>query len=221
MNWFFSGENPFFRFTGRVLDVIVLSLLWFVCCLPVVTILPATSALYYSCVKCIRYREPGPYGSFFSSFRENLRTGAGAMVVFLIVAAVLWLVYHGVQMGFPGTDTKAVVIRYAYLVLMLLPVGWFSCAAALLSRFSYSAMVLLGNSARVAMGNLLRILPAAIVSAAVVLLSLQYFYLLVWLLLPALGALLASLFLEPVLRKYTPLDEWEDVEPEKRPWYLR
>lgn len=221
MNRFFSGANVLFRFTGRVLDVVVLSLLWFVCSLPVVTILPATAALYYSCVKCIRYREPGPYGSFFSSFRENLRTGAGAMLVFLLVAAVLWMGYRGVCAVFPGTETKALVIRYAYLVLMLLPVGWFSCAAALLSRFSYSAMGLLGNSARVAMGNLLRIVPAAIVSAAVVLLSLQYFYLLVWLLIPALGALLASLFLEPVLRKYTPLGEWADVEPEERPWYLR
>lgn len=221
MNWFFSGENPFFRFTGRVLDVIVLSLLWFVCCLPVVTILPATAALYYSCVKCIRYREPGPYGSFFSAFRENLRTGAGAMLVFLVAAAVLWLGYRGVCAAFSGTETKAAVIRYAYLVLMLLPAGWFTCAAAQLSRFSNSAMGLLGNSARVAMGNLLRILPAAIVSTAVVLLSLQYFYLLVWLVLPALGTLLASLFLEPVLRKYTPLGEWADVAPEERPWYLR
>lgn len=221
MNRFFSGDNPIFRFTGRVLDVIVLSLLWFVCCLPVVTILPATAALYYSCVKCIRYREPEPYGSFFRSFRENLRTGAGAMVAFLLIAAVLWLGYRGIRTVFPGTETKARVVRYTYLVLMLLPVGWFSCAAALLSRFSNSVMGLLGNSARVAMGNLLRVLPAAVVSAAVVVLSLQYFYLLVWLLLPALGALLASLFLEPVLRKYTPLGEWEDTEPEERPWYLR
>ena len=55
MQSFFSGENFFFRATGRILDLVVLSLLWLVCSLPMVTVGPATAALYYSCVKCLRY----------------------------------------------------------------------------------------------------------------------------------------------------------------------
>ena len=42
---FFNPENPFFRFTGRVLDIMVLSVLWLVCSLPIVTIGPASAAL--------------------------------------------------------------------------------------------------------------------------------------------------------------------------------
>ena len=61
---FFSGSNPIFRFAGRVLDVIVLSALWLFCSLGVVTIGPATAALYYSCAKCLRRGEPGPTPAF-------------------------------------------------------------------------------------------------------------------------------------------------------------
>ena len=34
---FFSGSNGLFKFTGRVLDVVVLSTLWLVCSLSIVT----------------------------------------------------------------------------------------------------------------------------------------------------------------------------------------
>ena len=42
---FFNPENPIFRFTGRVLDIVVLSFLWLLCSLPVATAGPATAAL--------------------------------------------------------------------------------------------------------------------------------------------------------------------------------
>ena len=63
---FFDSESPFFCLLGRVLDIVVLSVLWLICSLPIVTIGPASAALYYSCAKCLRYKEPHPYGSFWS-----------------------------------------------------------------------------------------------------------------------------------------------------------
>ena len=74
----FNPDSTFFRFTGRVLDAVVLSVLFLLCCLPVVTIGPAASALYYSCVKYIRRGESGAYRGFFHAFRDNLRAGIPA-----------------------------------------------------------------------------------------------------------------------------------------------
>lgn len=86
---FFNSENPVFRFTGRVLDILVLSVMWVVCSLPIVTIGPASAALYYSCVKCLRYKEGGAYRSFLSAFKLNLKPGIGVTVVLLVLAVVL------------------------------------------------------------------------------------------------------------------------------------
>lgn len=221
MNRFFSGDNVLFRFTGNVLDVVVLSLLWLVCCVPIVTILPATAALYYSCVKCIRFREPGPYGSFFQSFRENLRCGIPGSVVFVAVGLVLWLGLRGLDAAAPAGPV-GVVLVVAYICLCLVPMGVFVVCAALLSRFSYTPGGLLADSLRLTLRHLLRLLPAAFLWGGTLVLCVRYFFYMVWMVLPALCALAASRFLEPVLRKYTPMEEGiEDLPPEERPWYLR
>ena len=47
----FDSESPLSRLLGRLLDIVVLSVLWLVCSLPIVTIGPASAALYYSCAK--------------------------------------------------------------------------------------------------------------------------------------------------------------------------
>ena len=54
MGGIFNINSPFFRVMSKVFDVIVLSLLWTLCCIPVITIGPATTALYYAIVKSIR-----------------------------------------------------------------------------------------------------------------------------------------------------------------------
>ena len=47
-------------------------------------------------------------------------------------------------------------------------------------------------------------------------------FFMVWIFLPAVDALLVSLLLEPVLKKYTPMEEGlEDLPKEEWPWYLR
>lgn len=219
---FFSGDNPFFRLTGMILDVAVLSLLWLVCCLPVVTIGPATAALYYSCVKCLRFHEPGPYGSFFSALRENLGTGVGFTLVFAAVAALLRWGYGFLTGILPEGETWSAVMQIAYLLLALLPVGAFSAGAALLSRFQYTVRGLLSDSIRIVFRHFPRVFLAAVLNAAAVFLGIRYFYYMVWLILPALEALLVSLVLEPLLRQYTPQPEGEEeLDPEDLPWYLR
>lgn len=209
----FNPENFLFRFTGRVLDILVLSILWLVCCLPVVTIGPASAALYYSCAKCLRRKEPAPYRNFLSAFRQNLKTGIAATVFFLLLALVLDVGY--VFLAATGSD----VLRVTYLVLMLVPAALISCAFPLLSRFTYTTGGLLANSLRLTFRHLPRALAAGILNTAGVVLTLSLWYCGVMLVTPALCALLSTFLLEPVFRKYTPEEELE--EGEEPPWYLR
>ncbi|MGN0968009.1 MAG: DUF624 domain-containing protein [Oscillospiraceae bacterium] len=209
----FNPENFLFRFTGRVLDILVLSILWLVCSLPVVTIGPASAALYYSCAKCLRRKEPAPYRNFLSAFRQNLKTGVAATVFFLLLALVLDVGY--VFLAATGSD----LLRVAYLVLMLVPAAMISCAFPLLSRFTYTVGGLLANSLRLTFRHLPRALAAGALTAAAVVLTLSFWYCGVMVVTPALCALLSTFLLEPVFRKYTPEEELE--EGQEPPWYLR
>lgn len=216
MGGFFSSKNILFRATERILDVCVLSLLWLVCSVPVLTIVPSSSALYYSCVKCLRRGEKGPYVNFLRAFRDNLKTGIEASAVFLLLGALfVWFNFMLGQLAPPAA-------RIAYLIVMLLPAGMLSIASAALSRFDCTLGSLLRDAAQLTIRHLPRVAAAAALNVATVLLCIRYMFFMVWLFLPAVDALLVSLFLEPVLKKYTPVDEEIASLPvEERPWYLR
>ena len=216
---FFNPENPHCRFTGRVLDIMVLSVLWLVCSLPIVTIGPASAALYYSCAKCLRHQESGPYRNFLSAFRQNLKTGIGATVVFLLLAVLLDAGYLFLVMAAGAGGTVWGVVRIMYLVLLVIPVSMASCAFPLLSRFTYTVGGLLSNSLRLTFRHLPRVVAAGALTVTAVILTVLFWYYGVMLLTPALCALLSTFLLEPVFRKYTPAAALEEgVEP---PWYLR
>ena len=90
---FFNVDNPVWRFVGNLADFFVLSVLWAVCCLPVVTIGASTTALYYVTMKMARNREGELIPSFFASFRQNLRQGIALWVGYLAVGLLIGLNY--------------------------------------------------------------------------------------------------------------------------------
>ena len=51
----FNPENLFFRMLARGVDLIGLSLLWVLLCIPIVTAGSATAAMYYTVVKVFRH----------------------------------------------------------------------------------------------------------------------------------------------------------------------
>ena len=88
---FFNVDNPVWRFVGNLADFFVLSVLWAVCCLPVVTIGASTTALYYVTMKMARNREGELIPSFFASFRQNLRPGIALWVGYLAAGVLIGL----------------------------------------------------------------------------------------------------------------------------------
>lgn len=102
MNKLFDLNNPFFSFLSKAADVIIMSFLWFVCCLPVFTIGPATAALYYVMLKLARKEDVQVTSCFFKGFKENFKQGVAYSFIFIILGVVLVLDYL-VAMGMPGT----------------------------------------------------------------------------------------------------------------------
>ena len=42
-------DSPVLQFITKLVNSVWLNILWFVCCIPVITIGPATTALFYAC----------------------------------------------------------------------------------------------------------------------------------------------------------------------------
>ena len=71
MKELFAPDSTLIIILTKIFDIILLSLLWFVCCLPIVTIGTSTTALYSVTLKMTKNAEGGITRSFFLAFKQN------------------------------------------------------------------------------------------------------------------------------------------------------
>lgn len=210
MGDFFDPEKGIWTWLSTLVDVFGLSIAWVLLCLPVVTAGPATAALYYTVVKCVRKRERGAFGYFVRSFRDDLKTGLKADLI-VLPAAILLLLLHHVTRWYGTRDGGALYILYvAQYIFLMLPAGMLCWLFPLLGRFDYGV----GGLFRTAFQLTLAHLPSTVV---IVLLTAQTaaFCIERWwpvLFMPSVTMLLVSLFTERVFQKYAP--ELAQEEPE-------
>lgn len=125
MNKIFDLNNPFFSFLSRVADIIIVSFLWFVCCLPIITIGPATSALYYVALKLARKEEVQITSCFFKGVKDNFKQGLAYSLIFLILGAVLVLDYV-FALSMPGTAGTICCGIFLAMVVWLLCTAFYT-----------------------------------------------------------------------------------------------
>lgn len=89
MSSIFNLDGPFFRFMSKVADVIMLGMIALVFCIPVITIVPTITAVYYITLKTVRDEEGYLWRSFWKSFKMNFKQGVIIELIFAIIALVL------------------------------------------------------------------------------------------------------------------------------------
>lgn len=61
-------------------QLIMLTLVWLLCCVPIVTFVASSTAFYYAVVKSVRHEVGYPVEEFFRSFKSNLLRGFGQTI---------------------------------------------------------------------------------------------------------------------------------------------
>lgn len=196
----FNPENWFFRITGRFVDIVLLSVLWAICCVPLFTIGPATAGLYYAVVKIVRNGESGyGLGFFFHSFKLNFKVGA--LTSLAALAAGFGLLCLGRLLFRVALAGSAGVVLYvAFCVLLLLPVGVLAYLFPVLSRFTFGVRGLISTCCRLAMAHLPSTVALALMLYACAVLCLNFWWPVLF--LPALAAVAASSLLERIFKPY-------------------
>lgn len=89
MSRVFNFEGPVFTFLSRLADLFWLNLLFIVCCIPVITIGAATTALYYVTLKMAKDEEGYITRSYFKSFKENFMQATVIWIGFLVLGIIM------------------------------------------------------------------------------------------------------------------------------------
>ena len=80
----FSQEGWLFRALSRILDLIILNILFILTCIPIVTIGTSICAMYSVLLKAVRNEESYIIRSYMRAWKENMKRGI-----------LLWLLYSG------------------------------------------------------------------------------------------------------------------------------
>ena len=85
MSNLFNLDGPVLQFINKIVYSVYLNILWFVCCIPVVTVGASTTALFYVTLKISKNEEGSITKAFFHSFQQNLKQGT---LIWLILLAL-------------------------------------------------------------------------------------------------------------------------------------
>lgn len=197
-------DSPLMITMNQITDCIFLSIFWVLGCFPVITVGTSFAALYDAVYHTYRKGEKNSWQRFLHAYKQNLKSGLVPGILFLLVAAVLTrLGILAWNQAVYGTISWGVFAAAAFFLLVLLGIG--SILFPLLSRFETGTVQLFSNTIRLGLANLPLTMGLALVNAAVIFLCVRYVVPLFC--LPALGALLSTLFIEPMLKPYMPTEE--------------
>lgn len=194
---------------SKAADLLVLSLLWLLGCLPLITVGTSTTALYYAAIKAIR-GEGSITTNFFKSYRENLRQSVAAEIILLAAA---YFFYIDLQIVFMQQGMLMEILRVLFLALLFVYLALAAYVFPLLARFIYTLPSLFKNAFLMSMLNLpytFLVLALNLAPAALFAVRPDWCFRLLPLLLfvvPGLTAYLNALIFLRVFRKYMPPEE--------------
>ena len=81
---FFDYSGSFYHYTGKACDIMILSLLWLLGSLPVITIGASFSALYAASSRSIRQNIGTVFSEYWKSYRREMKS-----------SIPLWLIFAG------------------------------------------------------------------------------------------------------------------------------
>lgn len=207
MNELNRSDNPILYWLSKIGDFCALSLLWLLLCLPVVTFIPASIALYDSIAHCLYGTEEGPVRRFFLTLKRELLRGILLSLLWLAIGGALAYGYSILaQMG--QLDPMMSAYCAVYVFTMVVPLGILAWLIPVESRFEHSFFGLFRAAAVYAISHL----PTTVLLVVILLLAvvLTAFVLPLIILIPAVTVAVQCCFVERVFRKYIPQEEETD-----------
>lgn len=194
----FNPDNLLWRIVSYGVDIVGLSLAWAFLCLPVITAGPATSALYYTVVKCFRQKEKRTFRIFWDSFKSCLKKGI--IITLIAIPAAVLLAFGYSVMKLNWSSTAGAVMFVAYYIALVVPIGIFVWLIALIARFDLKLKDAFRTAALLAFRHLPSTVIVVLLAVETVILLLEKWWPVFF--APAIAAFFSSLFFERIFPKY-------------------
>lgn len=138
-----DDDNIFFKMIDTLSDMGVISILWMIGCLPIITMGASTTALFYVADKKVSGKESKILFDFIKSYKQNF---VQSLVVTLILGILWFSVTIYLMMGYPALQQEFnpslfILILIVFEVMML---SFYMFA--LLAKYELKTIMLIKNS---------------------------------------------------------------------------
>lgn len=117
MSGIFDLNNPVWKCINKMVDLVLLTVLWILTSIPIVTIGASTTAVYYTVLKMIENQEGYITTTYWKAFRENFKesTACFLLVAIAMIVIVSDLIFFNINRN-PVFD----VLFWCMLVILIL-----------------------------------------------------------------------------------------------------
>lgn len=211
MSSLFNPDGKLMSVLTRLGQLILANLLWLLCCIPVVTIVPATTSFYYTVAKSIRRERGYVAEEFFRSMRRTLKRGIGFSVLAILWGVALW---YGRTYAIANETEGFNFLLFAYDVLIAVSACVAGCLIPVFSRFEMKMTGILKLSFVMAVRYIyfsVLLVAGTILVGWLVIVRLPMLCIVI---LPGLWCYVSTYFIERMLLAYMP-----PVQEDEDAWY--
>ena len=163
MKGIFDLENPIIQFLDSLTDLVILNVVFLICCIPVFTIGASLSALHYVLMKMLKQEDAHLVRTFFTAFRRNFKQATLLWLVFLLISGIIAGDAVMIMRGYVEiSQTVIIVVGIVYLIICLIMMY----AVPMISWYDNSTKQIVQNSFLIAVLNLPKTLGMALMYAA-------------------------------------------------------
>jgi len=202
-------ESKFFEVIGKIVDVMLLSIYWLICCIPVFTIGPATTALYYTVHKVLYQNRGYTTKEFFHSFKDNFKQATLSWLIFLGIGTLCGADIYLTRAMLESGD-KIGNLCIFFVILLIVEIAWVFYHFTYMARFSNGFKASFKLSGALMIVHLPKTLLLLLITGVFALVS--YLVPVLFIFMPCIFMIIVHPLFESIFRKY--MSE-EDLENEQ------
>ena len=149
---FFNIDGPFYKTLTKITNYMILGVLWFISCIPVVTIGAACTALYSAHHKVVVNGNGYVWQTYWEQFRANFKQSFFLGLLMLVILAVLGVDIYIVFMLQSANQVN--VLTVLFTVIAVLAVMWMQYWFPYIAHIEDPISVVLKNTLIMTFGHL-------------------------------------------------------------------
>lgn len=205
MRGIFSVDGKFYSITSKILDMVIVSVLWLIGCIPIITFFTSTSSMYHTVVKCIRYERGKVFEEFKEAYKKNLKQGIELTLFYGMIGAVIVFLDYRIFIFSQSRTSMQFILAVGMLILTVVYISNLFWNIPVFSRFSNTFGRIIQLNFVISIRYIIRGILLALIAVVVMILFLASNELII--ILPALMVFAMSYISESVMHLYMPNQE--------------